>query len=583
MDERPRVPPPIYLRSSSPQPQSGRGSLRIHVPAWGVVFVRPPRQLELHPSETNVREPPTEDTVLTGTLEVIMKERRRCQTISVGVQSVCRLHMGPKRGWEEDGIFERGVEVLGGNSEGIWLEKGSQSFSFSILLPATLATHDRHTHCRLSYILTARIEGIPTSSSSLNYFKRDSSLSKDIEFKSDFEIVIARSDRLAMARSKSGESFSPNLDPNTQDDTAITIGEGSPSLTGLYHRQQSNDIQNIPTLNLGKTKMDDTRSIMSVKSNMSDNGQRTEKQGWLKGDMVTSRSLIVYANPSSTGDVSQLDLRKDGFVDGLGSWIFSVTSDQFSISSVLLLSVHFPSPSPKVTIFLLRLLLSQSYSIISPRTPNDPPHMPEAPKNHVLYQVGRAHKSGERFPSHEVNSLWRGPEAGGNVKVSEEGLKIRAIARMPDHDKIRPSTNEGTITPIRVNHALLLQVFYSVNGESITGAPIEGPGELRMMQVRLGVNVPSCCCTASALHLPDYQTADASPRTNIDEMLASPPSKHYCMCGSTFAELSEAAMQRQQAVEQDQHGGYLGDERERSGRKSNGKEDEARLSRSSPG
>ena len=73
----------------------------------------------------STREPPIEDTVLTGALEVIMKERRRCQAISVGVQSVCKLYMGVS-GWEEDGVFERGVEVLGGDAEGIWLEKGSQ-------------------------------------------------------------------------------------------------------------------------------------------------------------------------------------------------------------------------------------------------------------------------------------------------------------------------------------------------------------------------------------------------------------------------------------------------------------------------
>lgn len=36
--------------------------------------------------------------------------------------------MGKGRGWEEDGIFERGVEVLGEeNEDGIWLEKGHQS------------------------------------------------------------------------------------------------------------------------------------------------------------------------------------------------------------------------------------------------------------------------------------------------------------------------------------------------------------------------------------------------------------------------------------------------------------------------
>lgn len=34
LDNRPRVPPPIYLRSSSPQGQSSKGQLKIHVPAW---------------------------------------------------------------------------------------------------------------------------------------------------------------------------------------------------------------------------------------------------------------------------------------------------------------------------------------------------------------------------------------------------------------------------------------------------------------------------------------------------------------------------------------------------------------------
>ena len=34
LDDRPRVPPPIYLRSSCPLGKSNKGSLRINVPAW---------------------------------------------------------------------------------------------------------------------------------------------------------------------------------------------------------------------------------------------------------------------------------------------------------------------------------------------------------------------------------------------------------------------------------------------------------------------------------------------------------------------------------------------------------------------
>lgn len=97
-------------------------------------------------------------------------------------------------------MFERGVEVLGGDAEGIWLEKGSQrcvglqdfpqkkadrnSFQFSILLPATLATHDYHQFGRISYMLTARVEGIPSSSSITHIFRKDApAISSDIPFK----------------------------------------------------------------------------------------------------------------------------------------------------------------------------------------------------------------------------------------------------------------------------------------------------------------------------------------------------------------------------------------------------------------
>jgi len=34
LDDSPRVPPPIYLRSSSPQGLSTKGELKLHVPAW---------------------------------------------------------------------------------------------------------------------------------------------------------------------------------------------------------------------------------------------------------------------------------------------------------------------------------------------------------------------------------------------------------------------------------------------------------------------------------------------------------------------------------------------------------------------
>ena len=134
-----------------------------------------------------------------------------------------------------------------------------------------------------------------------------------------------------------------------------------------------------------------------------------------------------------------------------------------------------------------------------------------------------------------------------------EGWKIRAVARMPNHDKIRPSTHNGTITPIRVKHEMLLQVFYSVDRESVAGMHRDGPGELRMMSYKLPISVPSCTCTVAALNLPTYSSdTRAEDQLDLDATLSSPLTSKKCMCGASFAELGEAAMRKMHAQEQEE-------------------------------
>jgi len=56
---------------------------------------------------------------------------------------------------------------------------------------------------------------------------------------------------------------------------------------------------------------------------------------------------------------------------------------------------------------------------------------------------------------------------------------------------VKRANSRRTITPIRVSHDLLIQFFYSVEGQATSGRPIEGPGELRMMQVKVKLMIPS--------------------------------------------------------------------------------------------
>jgi hypothetical protein len=72
---------------------------------------------------------PQDDQLLNGGLDVQMPRgsaRRRVKSVRMGIRTRCRLNMGSGRGWEEDVIFERKVEMLGGNADGIVLDEGIQ-------------------------------------------------------------------------------------------------------------------------------------------------------------------------------------------------------------------------------------------------------------------------------------------------------------------------------------------------------------------------------------------------------------------------------------------------------------------------
>lgn len=64
-----------------------------------------------------------QDRELNGELEIDVPRgmgRRRCRAIRLTLKNVARLFMGEQRGWEEDVLFERTLEVKGA----IILEEG---------------------------------------------------------------------------------------------------------------------------------------------------------------------------------------------------------------------------------------------------------------------------------------------------------------------------------------------------------------------------------------------------------------------------------------------------------------------------
>lgn len=107
--------PDIRSRSTSSHTPGNTTSITpIVIGAEGDAYVAPPTQ--------------TREFELAGTLEIAMPAhlgKRRVRSIKIGMDATTRLDMGSTRGWEEDTIFNRRVEIRGAHGAEIILEPGT--------------------------------------------------------------------------------------------------------------------------------------------------------------------------------------------------------------------------------------------------------------------------------------------------------------------------------------------------------------------------------------------------------------------------------------------------------------------------
>lgn len=124
------LPPkqPLFA-DPKPSPSSKKGpvSIQLNIPAYGGVFMTSHQSLtsdSTDPASTS-QQAQFVDRELSGEIEIAIRRGNgpvRCKAIRATVRSLCRLYMGEQRGWEEDVLFERSVEMTGA----IILEEGLQ-------------------------------------------------------------------------------------------------------------------------------------------------------------------------------------------------------------------------------------------------------------------------------------------------------------------------------------------------------------------------------------------------------------------------------------------------------------------------
>lgn len=443
---------------------------QLHLPTYGAIFMKPPDD-PLWPHARSAG--PRDDQLLSGVLDVQVPKgsgQRRCKSVRVGVRTKARLFMGPGRGWEEDVIFERKVELLGGNAEGMLLDEGIQrwaqlryshslrslltrrSFEFTLILPSTFAPHDWHQNSKVYQELFAELEGQPEQSSPFNIFglgsRRGASASR---------ASLSSSKRGSMTSGSSPRSgpHSPSRSPSPTSSPLASSPLLIPDVLSMT-RQEEIQLPSVPSYE--QSQADPLGLGIGTGANLQ------KDDDWIVGTHETVRSIMVLHNPNPAGGSNDLDVRQSGFAPGVGVWDLKIFSDvvgfsrpvlyffrfvldavraqlirQFSIGGPIHARLTLPSLDPKTTIFSWRLLLKQTHQIRSPRDDPDTKPIIESRLFEII-EHGRTPPRDARNPGTEYPAFWRGTEAGGS---SEGECKIEGNAFMPKDDRGRPTTLPG--------------------------------------------------------------------------------------------------------------------------------------------
>lgn len=121
------------------------------------------------------------------------------------------------------------------------------------------------------------------------------------------------------------------------------------------------------------------------------------------------------------------------------------------------------------------------------RRPGTPPSGTQTPRTGV-----EPFKSTR--PSTVVNSktpVPLGEHILGFIK-SGDSLEVSHVARMPDDDLLRPTTQRTTQCPVRISHKVVLEVRFSTAANKSE----------RALRAERNVTISSCCCLLESMLLP---------------------------------------------------------------------------------
>ncbi|KAK4702557.1 hypothetical protein P7C70_g3666, partial [Phenoliferia sp. Uapishka_3] len=191
--------------------------------------------------------------------------------------------------------------------------------------------------------------------------------------------------------------------------------------------------------------------------------------GAMGGDVISNeKTLFLIVNPGGAGASSPpppLHHKIEGIVDEVGPYTIALQSQNIMIGGLLLLRFNIVSPPTDLEIYSLKVKINQHFHL---RSSSDPAHKLSPPVDpRTVLIIDSAHPANfgkvDGPADAAARSISRAPTLGPLTVVPRgEGFKVHHLARLPNDNLLRPTTQPGTETGIAVSHTIAVEVTYRV-------------------------------------------------------------------------------------------------------------------------
>ncbi|KAH8924525.1 hypothetical protein BT69DRAFT_1349390, partial [Atractiella rhizophila] len=241
-------------------------------------------------------------------------------------------------------------------------------------------------------------------------------------------------------------------------------------------------------------------------------------------NLSASQKLHIIANPSPEGEPpNPTSIRMGELLDDLGLFTLAISSPNLTVAGLLHIDFSLHCLLQAFRVDRVECFILQKFE---------------------LHDLRRRDGKGDRAAVAEVRqSLFikkRGIEDYAEW-VAEAGSEwiFKEWIQLPNDKVLRPSTLEGTDTPIHVSSTIVFQLTYHLCNESGTFG-----GRALMLSLKQKVDISSCCCLMESLTLPSYHASTSTSSSITTDVWSSSHRSIKCSCGTSIVSLLKSDLNK---------------------------------------